>query len=353
MDKLELGGLLDVDVTAYSDKEFQETINKIRTQIITNPFQEVKLPADLTVDLISSEVLTDLDFKRTKNLIVPYVWIRDIKTLKFVIHFNLIESYHFFVLAVNLGDFETATNHKTKPVKWETVNLYHTKIPNLTKFMYLINEDITIIDIKESLIICAKKGYADIMEHILQVYPEAINSYPYLQGEILEMVVEQNHLDAVKVLITRISNVSTKYTALRIAAGLGHLEIVKTLISNGATFDNDGNVLVSAISNQHIHVVEFLISKYPNLNQQYRCFIVDAIEAGNLDIVKLLLQSGADINRKKDLVLTSSKSHKHIFDYLTDNFLFRYKDLEYLKPEDPEMAKKIYYLVDTKQYIPS
>lgn len=94
-------------------------------------------------------------------------------------------------------------------------------------------------------------------------------------------------------------------TMLHVAAGAGQLVVVKELLALGADINAcggtlGGNSLNYAVSNRQVEIVRYLLSEGANkdLSDPEKNPLFSAIYCGNLEIAKLLLESGIDISVK-------------------------------------------------------
>jgi len=118
------------------------------------------------------------------------------------------------------------------------------------------------------------------------------------------------NIDAVKLLLEEDVDIDRKNfngrTALIMAAAKGNYEIVKILISRGAKLDIQETCGLTALSfaasNGHIDVVKLLIDKGANLELENNTYgltaLLYAVINKDLDMAKLLLQNGANSNVK-------------------------------------------------------
>jgi ankyrin repeat protein len=133
-------------------------------------------------------------------------------------------------------------------------------------------------------------------------------------NRLLILASENGYLDIVKQIIYLGADVNANdnnnnITALMEASENGHLEIVQFLITNGADVNASDKynltALMNAASNGHADIVKLLIENRANVNtinclgntaliQVTQNSIMD--KETQLDIVKQLIQSGADVN---------------------------------------------------------
>jgi ankyrin repeat protein len=156
-------------------------------------------------------------------------------------------------------------------------------------------------------------------------------------------------LESAKRLIEDGANVNASsrdgWTALMSAADKGHLEIVKLLVAHGAKIDaryyNSATALMWAAGSGHAAVVKFLIDNGADINSQEqggswigalggcddtlvgRCWyhtsmrtpLIFATQSGHVEVVKLLLEKGADFSLRDAKGMTALMHAAHY-----DNF---------------------------------
>ena len=81
----------------------------------------------------------------------------------------------------------------------------------------------------------------------------------------------------------------------------GYLDIVKLLIELGADIHTRNNqAIINASRRGHLPVVKLLIESGADIHAQYNLAIIDASWKGHLFVVKLLIESGADIHAQNN-----------------------------------------------------
>ena len=99
---------------------------------------------------------------------------------------------------------------------------------------------------------------------------------------------------------------------LIISATYGLLKIVKYLVDNGADIHaKDDLVLQVAIENGHLEIVQYLVSKGVNIHVYYDLALQWAARNGHLDIVKYLVDQGANIHAIDDWALREAEENGH------------------------------------------
>jgi ankyrin repeat protein len=142
----------------------------------------------------------------------------------------------------------------------------------------------------------------------------------------LEMASFYGNLSLVKEITRRANINSCKYTALHMASENGHFDVIVYLMESGIFDDlSNSNVLMIAVENNHFAIVEYILSKkdifgakFCDINAHYDLALRTAIEKENFEMVRLLIEHGADVNvlDKMPIELASKLDNKKIFDYL-------------------------------------
>ena len=110
-------------------------------------------------------------------------------------------------------------------------------------------------------------------------------------------------------------------SALKSASEHGNLEVVKYLVEQGADIhEEDDMVLQLASENGHRKVVEYLIEKGANIHANNDWALMVASRDGHLDVVEYLVESGADIHAREDEALewASENGHLDVVEYLVE-----------------------------------
>jgi ankyrin repeat protein len=105
----------------------------------------------------------------------------------------------------------------------------------------------------------------------------------------------------------------TKEQALRFAAEKGYLEIVKFLVDNGANINTSDNLpLVAAAQFGHLEVVKFLIANRPAAHAKDSNAVMASALKGHLEVVKFLVEKEFDIHAGKEQALRLSVKSGHL-----------------------------------------
>jgi ankyrin repeat protein len=179
----------------------------------------------------------------------------------------------------------------------DIIKSLHDKFPNLG-LDYPNNEGGT------PLYMAAQYGNADVVKFLLA--KGANKKTTDLDGNnIFAIACVKNRLDVVKIQYNDKVNIEAVNkkgsTALMIASEKGHVDIIKFLLASGANIkstDHDGdNALFPAIVKGSIAAVKILIKENIEVNHKNNFKMTPlsiACWSKNLDVIKLLLASGAD-----------------------------------------------------------
>ena len=98
-----------------------------------------------------------------------------------------------------------------------------------------------------------------------------------------------------------------KYILLKSACEEGHLDVVKYLVQNGANIRaNDDWVLNIASEHGHLEIVKYLVDgvfEGADVLSRQCLALREAVENGHSDIVKFLIEKGADVHIWEDMPL--------------------------------------------------
>jgi ankyrin repeat protein len=137
----------------------------------------------------------------------------------------------------------------------------------------------------------------------------------------LLLAAYEERMDALKLLIDRGADINaTSFSgrnALSYAIGNGNLDMVRLLLSKGSSLILDGSErdsLYQAVESKNLDLLRLILPYEENLNRTYlknsdqkdarnlvkTTLLIQAVNSGSLGSVKLLLEKGADINRRND-----------------------------------------------------
>jgi len=130
--------------------------------------------------------------------------------------------------------------------------------------------------------------------------------------------IKNDDLESVKILLQR--GFYNDYP-LRKAARYGHLEVVKYLLEQGADLHVDNDYpLRKAARYGHLEVVKYLLEQGADLHVDNDYPLRYAAENGHLEVVKYLLEQGADLHAGDNDALrwAALRGHLEIVKYLVE-----------------------------------
>lgn len=148
---------------------------------------------------------------------------------------------------------------------------------------------------------------------------------------LLEISAFYGRIDLVKKCIKKGANCNVANgVAIQMACRNGHLDIVKYLI-NSEFYTNlhEANILIEIAENNQLEIMEFLSSNEStstiNIQIEHNIAIRTAVDARHLNMIKLLIKLGADINVFDGYLLMIAVKHSdiHIVKCLLDNGIDR------------------------------
>ena len=144
-------------------------------------------------------------------------------------------------------------------------------------------------------------------------------------NKMLIKMTKEGSLKGVSMMVSKGANILARNdVALRWASKNGHLEIVKYLVEQGADIHTQIDVndaLIKAILNGHLEVVRYLIEHGADIHAQNDSALRWASHNGHLEVVKHLVEHGADVHAEDDHALRLASEHGHldIVKYLTEH----------------------------------
>lgn len=223
--------------------------------------------------------------------------------------------------------YENRTN-RNKPSETDPISKCY-KGNHIDIIIYLLEKDfykISVSDADYVIVLASKKGDCKFLNYFLK-FIEKINIKVNLDSA-LSSAAENGHLEPSRILINKGADIHTnsdypfrlacesgcfelvqylidlgadiaKYglSAMYYAIEKGHLNIIKLLICKGVNINNNIRILQFAVESGKIDVVEFFIGL--GISSRNHIALCIASSRGYIDIVKLLVASGADINTSK------------------------------------------------------
>ena len=108
--------------------------------------------------------------------------------------------------------------------------------------------------------------------------------------------------------------------ALIVSAWNGHLDVVKYLLERGANIHaQDDWALIGSAAKGHLNVVKYLLERGADIHAHYDYALRWNAEEGHLHIVKYLVERGANIHAQDDYALKwSAEGHLDVVKYLVE-----------------------------------
>ena len=150
------------------------------------------------------------------------------------------------------------------------------------------------------LITAVEGGFDDIIKYL-------INHGAPLDSRILPWLSGYGSFDIIKFVIEKGADVTASNNkSIRIAANVGRFDIVYYLIDNGAYMHaNNDEILLHAARLGNVKMIKYLLNNGANINRTEQKFhpLSDAIQNGEINAAKYLIEAGADVNIKNGLPL--------------------------------------------------
>lgn len=163
-------------------------------------------------------------------------------------------------------------------------------------------------DYQAALFMGAATGNDECVVTCIDEYMVDVNCTDHDGDTALYWASSRQNNSTAKLLLSRGADpniLGASGSCLRAAAALGNIELAELLIKFGAIVDSDlhlGTPLNMALKGRHFDVVELLLSKGASADQasgnMNETPLMGACLLGRLDLVKLFISYGADVNRK-------------------------------------------------------
>jgi len=219
----------------------------------------------------------------------------------------------------------------------DTALIYYAKDGNLKEVKTLIKKGVA-IDAKDSdnitaLYYASSNGHTDVVELLIKNSAN-INAKTNYGLPIIIEASSKGHSDIVKLLIDSgvdvdIRDTGENATALINAVRMNHLETAKILIDNGANVNaihgDHWTSLTYASSNKNIAMIKLLEKNGAGKEDlSDKAYLFKAVAKGGLAKVKSLINAGMDVNTRDNygmiaLVNASRNGHTEIVKFLIDN----------------------------------
>ncbi len=192
------------------------------------------------------------------------------------------------------------------------------------------NESINEEEINNPLIAAIRSGNLQVVKSLIQA-GVAINPQNWDEPVPLVVAVENGQLDIITVLVEAGANVNKfdlEYVTTPLGMAIEHerVDIVRTLLSAGASPEGGDECytgLVIAINKNNMKIFQMLLDAGASVNgrmeDDYRA-IMKAALLGRLEMVKKLVEAGADVNawsQGETAIMSAARgAHQEVYDYL-------------------------------------
>lgn len=170
----------------------------------------------------------------------------------------------------------------------------------------------------------AALGHVDILRELMSfgITQEEALRYAARAGD--QLMVEKMLADGANIdspgrfaagIRTNVWRISDHQRALQSAARGGHVVIVRELLSRGADpklQTSCSNALNEAIKEANLEIIRLLVEAGANVNPNYARPLTSAAEIGNLGVLRILIEYGADINANKVEALRTAARAGHL-----------------------------------------
>lgn len=183
--------------------------------------------------------------------------------------------------------------------------LTQNEIESLTQYMYKTG-DVMSIAFCWSIV----NGKTFIANYLLETHHVKLTGF---NSYYLMLAVENRQAEIIELLIKYDININVSNgAALTKAVENNFLDIVKLLIQNGANVAlNRCAAIKKSIENKHIDIINYLIEN--NVVNCYNNYIMyTAAQVGNLEVVRNMIEKGANVNYDNDSILIKSIENNHI-----------------------------------------
>lgn len=206
------------------------------------------------------------------------------------------------------------------------------RIGELTRVKSLLNSDPTLSSAKN------ESGVSTVLASVYSGRSE-IRDVLLLHGAKLDLqdAAAVGRLDRVKEIVEKNAALANSYSSdgfpvVALASVFGHFEAARYLAEHGAdinaaaTNGTGYNALTGAVAGGHVDLVKWLLESGANANYKYGpgySPLLTAAANGNLEIIKLLLAHGADPAAKTNdgksaLELAQESKHPSVVEFLNN-----------------------------------
>ncbi len=180
-------------------------------------------------------------------------------------------------------------------------------------------DDYMFMTTERNLMACGEKGYYDCLKYVLDTF-EIYNREDVTSGAV--RAVRTGNLQILGLFLDHGADIDKMADDCLVN---GNVETARFLVERGADFSKFEGALSYAIGfhseEEGRALAAFLIEKYPSLIETDDDAVPKAINKGSIESVKLLIESGIDINKRYysdnfTALMCASDSTDEIYEYL-------------------------------------
>jgi Ankyrin repeats (3 copies) len=193
---------------------------------------------------------------------------------------------------------------------------------NLTELKYLMEEkkiDTIMANKCKCLWDAVGNGHLNVVTYLIEEQGVGINNQTFSAFDYIVLSIKKGHLNILEYLIKQNTKTIIRYNDLLILAiENNRLNIVNYLLG----LDIDIIVVVMnyalflSMKYYHIDIVKCLLEHGADIHVENDYILRSSAENGRLDDVKYFIEHGADINTIKYLASSTKEIHSYIVDYL-------------------------------------
>lgn len=209
----------------------------------------------------------------------------------------------------DVSNLDTSVNHASlwiKAISNDDVDLLQSLLSNNARTRSLL--ETAAPNGKTALMVASKKGNIALVKALLGL-GASVNTVTKTGGNAFMFAVLGDHIDIAKWLATQKANISAAgsngWSAVTIAAAMGHTDVLRWLTTLDSPIDVPDvyrfTPLMRAADNGHVEAVKLLLETKAvdvNAGDEWQNTALHFVMANqNMDVLELLLQQGADINK--------------------------------------------------------
>lgn len=201
----------------------------------------------------------------------------------------------------------------------EEILKYNAQIGKIDIIKYFYDKGNDIHFINE--IVMRTAGYSNQLKTVKELCENYGCDIRAQNDSILKFAAESGYIDLVKYSIKLGSNVNVSNDEPIIKSCIfGHIEVVKFLVESGANYKvNSNEPFCKACANRHINVVKYLLTLDIDINANSYELLRTSIKYKNQEIFNLLINRGADIFTLANILLFTSIDNR--MDSITSYFI--------------------------------